>query len=133
MYHNEKSFRQHEGVGRSYPIPGVACLSGLCTGTLSAAAISCSKNIAELLPVACKTVSVAFRAGLRAWEVGKSLDKSPGPWSMVISSNAPAEVIERLENFSRLRVSQTRCGCAKKNLTLCRTCLQQPSLILAQV
>lgn len=100
-----KKSRQHDGVGHSYPLPGVTCLSGLCTGALTAATISCTKSLAELLPVASKTVCIAFRAGLRAWDVGKSLDKLTEPWSMVMSSNAPEEVLQDLEEFVKLRVS----------------------------
>ncbi|KAJ5784444.1 polyketide synthase [Penicillium pulvis] len=53
----------------SYPNPQNTWVVGLCTGLLSAAAVSCSKTVTDLIPLAAHTVLVAFRVGLCVSEV----------------------------------------------------------------
>ncbi|RAL03688.1 ketoacyl-synt-domain-containing protein [Aspergillus ibericus CBS 121593] len=87
--------------GREYPSAPSTRLVGLCTGLLSAVALSCSRSITDLVPLAVHTVWVAFRAGLCVAEVRENLQPQTSPpsaWSVVfppttatyISTNANA-------------------------------------------
>lgn len=51
-------------MGHSYPSPATSCCLGFCTGALAAAAVSCSSNALELLPLAIEAVRLAFRIGI---------------------------------------------------------------------
>lgn len=52
-------------VGHSYPSPATSCCLGFCTGALAAAAVSCSSNTLELVPLAIQAVRLVFR--IRIW------------------------------------------------------------------
>ncbi|KAI9712188.1 MAG: Type I Iterative PKS [Chrysothrix sp. TS-e1954] len=47
---------------------------GLCTGTLAAAAVSCSRDTLELIPAAVDAVVIAFRVGLLVADVAHRLE-----------------------------------------------------------
>ncbi|KAI0877844.1 polyketide synthase [Hypoxylon argillaceum] len=85
--------------GHALPSPQNSRILGLCTGTLAAAAVSCSQGSLELLPLATMAVRVAFRVGVSVAEVG-SLVETPGtlpqPWSMVVVGSG---VHAALRNF----------------------------------
>lgn len=85
-------------TGASYPSLQEACLLGLCTGSLAAAAISCSGSILELLPVAVETVLVAFRTGMCVLDVRnriESSNESSFSWSIVVSGLEAVEAVRR--------------------------------------
>ncbi|KAL9105864.1 MAG: hypothetical protein Q9227_009027 [Pyrenula ochraceoflavens] len=63
--------RLHGPYGLSYPTRDSACLVGLCTGTLSAAAVSCSQSLSDLLDAAVEAAILAFKAGFRSWDVSR--------------------------------------------------------------
>ena len=82
---------------------------GLCTGSLAAAAVCCSRNIAELLPAAIEAVLVAFRTGLRATEVRDRLELSDGAsatWSIVVPGIQEGAASTLLKDFCHNRVCQ---------------------------
>lgn len=92
---------------QTYPLPSESYLVGLCTGSLAAAAICCSRNIAELLPAAIEAVLVAFRTGLRATEVRDRLELSDGAsasWSIVVPGIQEGTASTVLTDFCRTRV-----------------------------
>ena len=97
--HKFTSFRYHTNE-RSYPSAANSATSGLCTGTLAAAAVCCSTSVSNLLPAAVQSVVVAFRIGYRAVEVGRTISAVAEPsciWSMMcvgMTVNAAREVIE---------------------------------------
>ena len=97
--------RQHSGVGQNYPKPTETCISGVCTGALSAAAVSCCKHELELLPLAVQTVAIAFRVGLKTVRARNGISSSSEPWSLVVSSSSAESVLETLKNFSEANVS----------------------------
>ena len=69
---------------------------GLCTGALAAAAISCSRDTLELIPMAINAVVVAFRTGSRVTEVARSLEPmetSDSSWSTIIAGSASSESV----------------------------------------
>ncbi|KAL3458190.1 beta-ketoacyl synthase [Aspergillus heterothallicus] len=85
-----------------YPRFNDSYVLGVCTGSLAAAAISCSSSLSELLPIAVQTVLVAFRLGLCAQEVRDRLELSEAnrtSWS-VVSEVPPEEVALAIEKFS---------------------------------
>ncbi|KAI6446503.1 Type I Iterative PKS [Pyricularia oryzae] len=60
--------RIHGSGGQVYPTPDTSCVSGVCTGSLAAAAVSCSRNISTLIEPALYAVAVAARIGAVAWD-----------------------------------------------------------------
>ena len=72
---------------------------GLCTGALAAAAISCSRDTLELIPLAVDAVVVAFRTGKRVTDVAKGiepLDASHSSWSTIIAGSTASESISTI-------------------------------------
>lgn len=65
-----------------------ARLLGLCTGALAAAAVSCSRSILELVPMAVNAVIIAFRTGTHVTDVAHRVEPSDtldGSWSLIVS------------------------------------------------
>ena len=91
----------HETAGGRYPDPSNACLVGLCTGSLTAAAISCCRSIAELVHVAVEVTMLSFSVGEFAAQTGSlfycdNLDMiENGSWAVAMSSTE----LPRLENY----------------------------------
>ncbi|KAL4876805.1 beta-ketoacyl synthase [Aspergillus karnatakaensis] len=87
----------------AYPRSNDSYVLGVCTGSLAAAAISCSTSLSELLPLAVQTVLVAFRLGLCAQEVRDRLEISEAnrtqSWS-VVSDVQPDAARSALDTFS---------------------------------
>jgi noranthrone synthase len=75
---------------------------------LSAAAISCSRTLSELLPAAVQTVVVAFHAGLCALDVRNRIEQSievSSEWSMVVPGLVDETASKVLKEFSQANVS----------------------------
>lgn len=70
-------------VGFSFPSPSNSCCLGLCTGALAAAAVSCSSNTLELLPLAVEAVRLAFRIGILVDKMARSIE----PWNYYSQNN----------------------------------------------
>ena len=73
---------------------------GLCTGALAAAAVSCSRNTLELIPMAVTAVIVAFRTGMHVTDVAQRASPSDGSdrsWSIIVPGMASAEAA--VKNF----------------------------------
>ncbi|KAK4656805.1 Type I Iterative PKS [Podospora pseudocomata] len=89
------SFMQtyEEDSAKPYPRANDSYVLGVCTGSLAAAAISCSSSLSELLPIAVQTALIAFRVGLCALEMRDRLETSvpdrARPWSAVVSGLMP--------------------------------------------
>ncbi|KAL4944988.1 hypothetical protein BDV06DRAFT_209856 [Aspergillus oleicola] len=100
--------RQFDDPSVPYPQFNDSYVLGVCTGSLAAAAISCSSSLSELLPIAVQTVLVAFRLGLCAQEVRDRLEISEAnrtrPWSVVsdVSSDEMAVAIDRFNQEKAL-------------------------------
>ncbi|KAM3080825.1 hypothetical protein ACMFMF_002740 [Clarireedia jacksonii] len=93
----------HENIDNSYPVPGEACVLGLCTGTLASAAISSCRSVSDLLPVAIETVLIAFRTGLCVLDVRNRHESSRdgSSWSMVVGGSSSSAAIEALNSFRK--------------------------------
>ena len=101
-----KKRSQHVKVGQQYPSPSEAYLLGLCTGALSAAAISSCKTISELLPAAVQTVHVALRFGLCIDDIRARIEPHfESSWSMVVVGLMAPQASELLKKFSQAHVS----------------------------
>ncbi|KAF7517128.1 hypothetical protein G7054_g13908 [Neopestalotiopsis clavispora] len=75
-------------------------LLGLCTGSLTAAAVAAARNVSDLLRLAPHTVGVAFRTTIRAHEVGQSLESgSTEPWSVIVANYNECKVRALIDQF----------------------------------
>ena len=95
-------------LGHEYPSSSNGAIIGLCTGLLPSAAVSCSKTVGELLPVAVETVVLALRLGLCVLSVQKLVDagNSTSPsWSALVSGISETEVLNKIQEFSSQQVS----------------------------
>lgn len=101
--------RQFDDPAIPYPRFNDSYVLGVCTGSLAAAAISCSTSLSELLPIAVQTVLVSFRLGLCAQEVRDRLEISDAnhtkPWS-VVSDILPDEMAIAINRFSNQKVGK---------------------------
>nr|AAS89278.1 truncated polyketide synthase [Aspergillus flavus]AAS89279.1 truncated polyketide synthase [Aspergillus flavus]AAS89286.1 truncated polyketide synthase [Aspergillus flavus]AAS89293.1 truncated polyketide synthase [Aspergillus flavus] len=80
--------REYEESGNMYPQPSDSYVLGFCMGSLAAVAVSCSRSLSELLPIAVQTVLIAFRLGLCALEMRDRVDGCSDdrgdPWSTIV-------------------------------------------------
>lgn len=78
---------------------------GLCTGALSAAAISCSRNANDIAVLGAECVAMAFRVG-RLVDENASQIEARGPastyesWSMFVGGSRAAEEVARFNEAS---------------------------------
>jgi hypothetical protein len=79
----------------------------MCTGSLTAAAISCCRTLSELLPVSVQVISISFRAGLLAADVrarfGSSGEDDMG-WAFMCPNLSADAAYMTIENFSEAQV-----------------------------
>ncbi|KAH8585728.1 conidial yellow pigment biosynthesis polyketide synthase [Bisporella sp. PMI_857] len=104
IYQLGSFIKDHDNIDNSYPFPGEACALGLCTGTLTSAAISSCRSVSDLLPVAIQTVLIAFRTGLCVLDVRnrhKSSDNGSSSWSMVVGGSSSTAAIDALNAFRK--------------------------------
>ena len=83
---------------------------GMCTGLLTAAAISSCSSLSELLPAAIQAVLAAFRTGLHAMEVRNRVEQSVGTspvWSVMIPGCSYGTVSDILGEFRRTKVGSS--------------------------
>jgi hypothetical protein len=71
---------------------------GLCTGALSAAAVSCSNNTVDLVPLAVEAVIAAFRTGMVVTDAAKRIapwSNDSQSWSMIVPGTASTEAVQK--------------------------------------
>ncbi|KAJ6183799.1 type I iterative polyketide synthase [Penicillium mononematosum] len=103
IYQLASFIRIHSEGGLVYPTACDTHLLGLCTGAFAAAAISCSRSLAELLPAAVQTVLVAFRTSLCAGRIGHCIEPTTTgsrEWSLLVSGMETQEIQDALREFS---------------------------------
>lgn len=95
-----------------YPRTGDGCVVGLCTGSFAAAAVACSRSIAELIWAGLDAVVIAFRTGLKSLEVRRNLAFTTAgaeSWSAIVSlSEAVTDTIAAQDDrnpLARLYIS----------------------------
>ena len=100
--------REFELSSKPYPRPSNTYVLGVCTGSLAAAAVSCSSSLSELLPIAVQTVLLAFRLGLCVTETRNRLETSTynrtHPWSAVVSNLDHQAAEAAIELFAQSNV-----------------------------
>jgi noranthrone synthase len=81
---------------------------GICIGSLAAAAISCTRSLSELLPVAVQAVGLSFRAGLLASDVSRRFcahcDQSGQSWAFKSLGLSTDGAVAKIDEFSELHV-----------------------------
>ena len=101
--------REVEDDTKPYPAPSDTYVLGVCTGSLAAAAVSCSSSLSELLPLAVQTALVAFRLGLCALDMRDRLETSAAdrsrPWSVVVSGLDAEAAQAAIKKFCQDNVS----------------------------
>ncbi|KAL9056770.1 MAG: hypothetical protein Q9162_002741 [Coniocarpon cinnabarinum] len=79
--------------------------AGLCTGALAAAAVSCSRNILDLVPMAVDAVTVAFRVGMHVTDVAlrvAPLSETDQSWSIIVPGASSHEAVHKFSASSIL-------------------------------
>lgn len=102
------TFSYYGDLGHIYPTSTNSQLVGLCTGLLSCTAVSCSRNVGELVPAAVESVVVALRLGicvLRVRELVDSNDSKSTCWSALISGISEAGATSLIDEYSTKKVS----------------------------
>lgn len=90
-------------------------MAGLCTGLITAAAVSYASSVSELVVFGLQSVAVAFRVGAMAWDVRDRLASDTGdtgqylPWTAAILGLSPEEVYEGVKNFCIQNVCLLSC------------------------
>ena len=102
-------FKHCQESGGRYPASDSACLIGLCTGSLTAAAVSCCQSVSELLPVAVEVTILSFRAGELATEIGACQSSSAtapkSAWAIAVPKLDAEKAVEKIHAFVTCKVS----------------------------
>ena len=91
---------------RAFPTREKACLTGRCTGLLSATAVSSSSNPSTLLFLGVHTVTVAFRVGACAWDIGSRFWFGQGEadpyqsWTVALAGADEEILTQAIERFA---------------------------------
>ncbi|KAM3419059.1 hypothetical protein BST61_g5014 [Cercospora zeina] len=100
--------RQHSSGQAAYPTARDSCLTGVCTGLLSAVAVGCASSVTALVPLALHTVAVAVRLGARAWEMGRCLadvrrdaQSRYASWTAAVGGVSPQDLRERIAGYAK--------------------------------
>lgn len=86
------------------------CVVGLCTGLLSAAAVTLAPTLTSLIPFAVQMVLIAFRIGLHVSEIGNSLhnDEASKCWTYVLPNANELTIRDTLKEFNTKQVCVLR-------------------------
>ncbi|KAI0199062.1 hypothetical protein F4808DRAFT_471964 [Astrocystis sublimbata] len=71
---------------------------GLCTGALSAAAVSCSRSTLDLVPKAVDAIIVAFRTGIHVTEVAERIaptNSAGETWSIIVTGSTASGAVQK--------------------------------------
>ncbi|PPJ53310.1 hypothetical protein CBER1_00905 [Cercospora berteroae] len=99
--------RQHSSGQEAYPTANDSCITGVCTGALTAVAVGSASSVTALVPLALHTVAVAVRLGARAWEIGSCLaDTRRGAngryasWTSAVGGISPQDLQDRVSAYT---------------------------------
>jgi iterative type I PKS product template protein len=88
----------HSQAQREYHNVTQCRVLGLCTGAFAAAAVSCSHNTVDLVPLAVEAVIAAFRTGIVVTDAAKRVapwsDENQS-WSLLVPGSASTEAVEK--------------------------------------
>ncbi|KAF1347668.1 beta-ketoacyl synthase [Delphinella strobiligena] len=87
-------------TGLEYPRTDNARVLGLCTGALSAAAVSCSRSTFELVPLAVEVVVVAFNTGIHVTDIANRVElprngQKDKCWSMIVVGAGAVDAVAK--------------------------------------
>lgn len=95
-------------LGHKYPSGSDSVIIGLCTGLLPSSAVSASRTVGDLIPIAVQTVVLALRLGLCVHSVRKLVDtgrSTSSSWSALVSGISENETLEKIHEFSNQQVN----------------------------
>ncbi|KAL8639261.1 MAG: hypothetical protein Q9228_003690 [Teloschistes exilis] len=95
----------HANRKAQYPNTDNDRILGVCTGALTAAAVSCSRNTLDLVPLGIEALIVAFRTGVHVSAAAnriEPLQDSDQIWSIVVAGPAAAQAVEAFREQSTL-------------------------------
>lgn len=108
MVETNQILSHYSATNHIYPSAQETRLVGLCTGLLTATAVSCCRSITELIPLAAYTVLVAFRIGLCVSEVRDRVDpwhnETQFSWSVLIAGLQGDDALPLVARFNEDRV-----------------------------
>ena len=104
-----------DGQPSHYFVPSNTVLVGLCTGLLSAAAVSSSQSSLDLIANALKAVKVAFRIGVKVHGVAQRLsryhdDESSQSWSRLVVGAQKEASIAAVAHYNEEQVRKQLCN-----------------------
>lgn len=99
--------------GRTFRMSGSTFATGFCIGSLAAAALSCSRSIADLLDSGVEAVRIAMRTGLRAYRAASAISGEPqegladAPWAVILPDACilNSDINGAIKSFNENRVS----------------------------
>ena len=103
--------RHYEASNQVYDFTDTATtLSGLSLGLLSAAAVSVSSSIPDLIKYGVEGARIAFRMGIHVDHVSQGLeprdaDGPPKSWAYVVANVGAETVQQELDRFNKETVS----------------------------
>lgn len=104
-----KTTRWHEEhPEKRYPESDSTLFAGICVGQISATAISLSKSLTELLPLAVDVVRIAFRLGRLTTAARNDLEaSSDAAWAIVIPRDTIVPTEDILDGIIKESVSSS--------------------------
>ena len=96
--------RYFEEYPHEIPNPANSRSIGLCTGLLSAAAVSSARSLSEIIPVAVEAVKLSFRAGAAVGTARDTLDissKNADSWSTIVTNTPEETARSALDQFHK--------------------------------
>ena len=118
-------------AGREGPDSGAQVnpvLVGLCTGSLAAAAISCSGSVIDMVQFGIESVLVAFWVGMHASRKARALSSSDKPWALTIAGIMLTEFEKAIQPYWKTLVCSDTCAYLMQgahDLFFCRNCQRQ--------
>lgn len=102
-----------------YIVPSDTVFAGLCTGLLAATAVSASRSLVDLVPIALKTVQVAFRIGGKVFQATQRLSTSRDgnvarSWSTLVIGVQKEAAASELERFNKSKVIRLSKQCIRR-------------------
>jgi hypothetical protein len=90
-----------------YPDPHNGIIAGICYGQLASAAVSSSRSLHELVPLAIDAVLLAFRGGILTARKGIDLEgeKASGSWAVSVSRETGLDTDDGLAKFHHSKVT----------------------------
>ncbi|CAO1601138.1 fusarubin cluster-polyketide synthase [Xanthoria calcicola] len=102
-------FISHEHSKCQYPDPEQDHILGICTGALAASAVSCSRNMLDLVLLGVEAIIVAFRTGVHVHDTAQRIEPSQDldqSWSMIVGGTEAAGMVQAFCEQSMLPMTK---------------------------